>query len=359
MNYRALRVIAVAACLTHIQSCHTTGATSIRKARAAYNDAINETNDQQLLQYVVRARYGESSGLLAVTSVAANMRVSTSVSTDIGFGPSENYRGNLVPFSGTIAYEENPTISYVPLQGDLYIRQLLSPVPLDLVILLLHEVVDLETVFAGLVSSLNGLRNPIQLTPDAEASEADFRRVVQLLSGLARREDIDILTRTEDDTFVLLVRAGESGHSDDARELVTLLGYPKLAEGTADLELPLTLGYGRPATPGVALGTRSVYGLLEILMFAIDVPDEDVESGRAYAALSAGYAGERLRVHHSESEPEDSVVAVPHRGGWYYIAGTDMETKRFFRLIRLLWSARVAGTANQQAAPILTVPVSR
>ena len=84
-----------------------------------------------------------------------------------------------------------------------------------------------------------------------------------------------------------------------------------------------------------------------------------LESGRAAHSLPVGHAGKGLRVHRFKSEPTDAVAAVPYRGGWYYIADTDMKTKRFFRLIRLPWTTRAASVGNQQAAPILTVPVSR
>ena len=36
--------------------------------------------------------------------------------------------GNIVPFSTSFAYEENPTISYTPIDGAEYVRELLSPI---------------------------------------------------------------------------------------------------------------------------------------------------------------------------------------------------------------------------------------
>jgi len=73
--------------------------------RADYNEAINKTDDDQLLMAVVRGRYGETFSLLAVTGVAANVRFGTNAGVELGFGPNENYDGNLVPFSGGLAYE--------------------------------------------------------------------------------------------------------------------------------------------------------------------------------------------------------------------------------------------------------------
>ena len=83
--------------------------------RVDYNEAINQTENEQMLLSIVKARYGETFSLLGVSGVAANVRFRTSAGVNVGFGPSENFSGNLVPFSGGIAIEENPTITYKPI----------------------------------------------------------------------------------------------------------------------------------------------------------------------------------------------------------------------------------------------------
>jgi hypothetical protein len=87
------------------------GPSSIKRGRAAYNDAIVATNNQQILGMIVNMRYGQPSGMLAVSSVTANLNIQSSVGSDIGWGPDSNYAGNLTPLSAGIAYEENPTIA--------------------------------------------------------------------------------------------------------------------------------------------------------------------------------------------------------------------------------------------------------
>ena len=111
--------------LSVLCGCAGVGPTSISMGRADYNEAINKTDDAQMLMSIVRGRYGETFSLLAVTGVAANVRFSTNAGVNVGFGPDDNYAGNLVPFSGGIAYEENPTITYATVQGAQYVRQLL------------------------------------------------------------------------------------------------------------------------------------------------------------------------------------------------------------------------------------------
>jgi hypothetical protein len=42
--------------------------------RADYNGAINKTEDEQMLMAIVKGRYGETTSLLSVNGVAANVR---------------------------------------------------------------------------------------------------------------------------------------------------------------------------------------------------------------------------------------------------------------------------------------------
>lgn len=73
------------------------GPPSIRNGRAVFNEAINDTNNQQMLQVVIRECYAENSSLLAVSSVTAN--VSTSTSAGFQFGRQQ---GQLQRQSGSI-----------------------------------------------------------------------------------------------------------------------------------------------------------------------------------------------------------------------------------------------------------------
>jgi hypothetical protein len=122
---RSALLVAAVLCLC---GCASVGPQSITAGRGVYADVIDRTEDEQILNVIVRLRYDETFGMMSVASVTANLRFSAGATTDIGVGDSDNYAGNLVPFSAGIAYEENPTISYVPLSGEDFMRRILSPV---------------------------------------------------------------------------------------------------------------------------------------------------------------------------------------------------------------------------------------
>ena len=108
--------ILVAACVlgSLLAGCSVAGPTAISNGRLAYNKAITETNNQQMLMIIVQNRYVELGNLLTVSSVTANVRVITNTGIQLGFGDLDNYTGNLAPFSAGDIYEENPTIHTHP-----------------------------------------------------------------------------------------------------------------------------------------------------------------------------------------------------------------------------------------------------
>jgi hypothetical protein len=148
--------------------------------RADYNDAINRTEDEQMLLSIVKGRYGETFSLLAVSGVAANVRFRANAGVQAGFGPAENYAGNLVPFAGGLAYEENPTITYSPVQGEQYLLQLMSPIPLDLLVAMIRTGIDPGIHLIVLVNRINDMRNPDFLQGPSAEPDLRFLRFAQL-----------------------------------------------------------------------------------------------------------------------------------------------------------------------------------
>ena len=63
-----------------------------------------------------------------------------------GFGPRANYAGNLVPFSAGVGYEDSPTISYTPVDGQAFLREWLAPVTLETLALVMQAVARQDTL---------------------------------------------------------------------------------------------------------------------------------------------------------------------------------------------------------------------
>jgi hypothetical protein len=343
-----------------LAGCTVVGPSSVRSGRLAYNKAITETNNQQMLTVVIQNRYEEQGSLLAVASVTANVSVTTNAAINLGFGDSDNYATNLVPFSAGVIYEENPTISYTPVQGEKYMRQLMSPVPIATLTQLARTLSSRAPVYTALVSSVNGIYNPNFLVPPAEA-DPRFSRFVAIMTELTRAHRLHwVEDPQQDGSFSVVIDQYAPTYAAEVSELLRLLGLSAPESRSPRVVLPVSLAMDGRDTGGIGITTRSVFDLLDILSAAIEVPEEDQRNGVTAIYPPPGVAGRELRIRQAEYRPEYASVAVKHRNRWFYIDEKDHATKRFFILLGTLWSVTIAeSTAKASAAPVLTVPVSR
>jgi hypothetical protein len=341
--------------------CALVGPRSIQGGRAHYNEAIVATNNQQVLAMIVRMRYGEPTGLLAVSSITANMKVRANAGAEFGIGTESNYQGNLVPLAAGFAYEENPTISYTPVQGERYMRQLLAPVPLDLTVLLLGALRDSPQAMTLLVRSINGMRNPDFLWDPSVEADPRFARLVELLVEMARRGRLTWGQQSgSDSSFALAITGGADALDPKLAELFGLLGFAPPEDLGGVITLPVELGIGQPGQPAIRLETRSLFDLFQIAAASVEVPEEQLESGAAQRLPPPGPVGRIIQIRRSKGRPDGAVVKVRHHGWWYFIGGTDGASKLTFRMVESLISVRIADTVDHlKATPVLTVPVSR
>ncbi|MEM1166832.1 MAG: hypothetical protein AAGI30_11140 [Planctomycetota bacterium] len=349
-------------CIIHglISGCSSFGPASIRGGRVAYNEAITETGNQQLLGLIVKHRYVENMQMLAVSSVTANMRVSARVGTEFGIGPDENFSGNLVPLSTSVLVEENPTISYVPLEGEQFIREMLSPIPDELVLLLIAATESPAEAFATLIKSINGIPNRAFISAFGDDDQR-FSRVIELLGILDIANAIHWRipgAENEPSRHALILRWPPE-LDDEAEELLALLvaGAPP-RERTAVLELA---SGGRAADDGTLhLQTRSIGELIRIAGASMDIAPEHLETGLARDVRGVAEPSRLIRIRGDDDRPRDAYVAVEHRGWWYWIDATDVSSKQYFKLLTTLISVRLADSVRGQSrSPVLTIPTSR
>ena len=124
-------------------------------------------------------------------------------------------------------------------------------------------------------------------------------------------------------------------------------------------EFPIVYGNGSGAPDTVTMLTRSISEILHDLASLIDVPPEDVATGRTYPTVTAEQADLkrvriRARVGYRPPVLEDAYVTASYRGRWFWIENTDFRSKQVFSfIIELL---QLAQTTNAQSLPIITIP---
>jgi hypothetical protein len=343
--------------LLSLSGCQGLGPATLAAGRGAYNDVIARTNSEQTLGLIVRMRYGDPFGLLAVSSVTANLRVGANAKGEAGIGTESAWQGNIVPFSAGVSIEDNPTISYTPIEGQAFLREWLAPLSLETLAPAMQAGVNLDVLLPLLVSRMNGLRTGAEASPEERAA---FARATAILEEL---RTIGVGGWSVDTAHASRYEFILSGYSPDhtaqVDELLRLLDVSAETGAGSTITIPVTLGLRAGSSGALAIQTKSVAEIMRTAARSIEVPEEHVKAGIvAPSPVMADEAGPALRIHSSSSAPSHANVAVEHRGWWYYVDDTDLVSKRLFEDIQLLFLSRLSeATRGAQSAPVLTIPV--
>jgi hypothetical protein len=130
----AFSVVAFAA--ISLSACSVVGPASIDHGRTSYNEVIEDTSRQQALLNVVRVSNGESPLFIDVTEVdAATSAGGTLGGGAAGLGSIANLKstagtiaGPVESITGSVSYQEAPTVRYFPLSGNALIAQVSTPI---------------------------------------------------------------------------------------------------------------------------------------------------------------------------------------------------------------------------------------
>jgi hypothetical protein len=336
-----------------LPGCAGVGPVALNNGRSAYNAVINATEDQQILSMIVRQRYDETFGMIAVSSVTASLRIGASVGGNVGIGASSGYEGNLVPFSAGATYEENPTISYVPMRGEQFIERMLAPVSAEQALLLSRMSTEEVEVLRMLVRRANGIVNPLF---SSQSAGGEFDRFVMLYARLRERGRLDVV-RAADQQYQLLLHDFTEDEMHDVREFLQVLGVQVHLDNRGPIALPLRFFVGEPREDAIDLETPSAMEIIEAAGSGIEVPDAHLADGLARA--TAEIVTPFIAIHPSRDRPSHASIAVMHKGWWFFVDERDARSKQAFIILRTLIGLRLDEGTTGQVAPVLTVPVAR
>ncbi|MEE2813395.1 MAG: hypothetical protein VX945_02750, partial [Verrucomicrobiota bacterium] len=346
--------------------CRTIGPASLQQTHPQYNHAISQSMDEQFLLNLVRLKYRDNPFFLEVSSVTSQQSVQSDVGTSLKL-----IRGGdtLTPSTG-LTYKETPTISYSPLRGDQFLKQILSPVPLEAVLILTQSGWSVERVVNVCVERVNGLDNASNAsgpTPSREPRYERFKEMAEILRELQVADALELGAAPCD--------PGAKGSMQSGHDLVLRLKPQKaLAKGITRLqellgvkiinnELRLTNNFLNRPENGLAVRTRSMMGIFFYLSHNAEVPASHLTAGLVTQTKGKNetpfdwnkVTGGLFRVRSAEVKPVNPFVAVPYRGNWFYIADNDLESKSTFMLLTQLFNLQ-AGQIKT-VAPALTIGV--
>ncbi len=356
INIRNLLFLLIVAFLC---GCTQLGPKFIEGSRTEYNIAMSRTEDQQMLLNLVRLRYGDAPYFLEATALNTQFLLAPSAeaSTLLDFNGNNSYG-----LTGKFAYEEKPTVTYSPLRGEDFVREVLSPISLDTIVLLDSSGWSPERVLSLSVENLNGLDNASQASGPTPSDAPTFKKF---------QEAIKVMGQLQNDRTLIIERLPNSAglgylaslnkvaeHDSRILNLASLLNLDNTRTS-----FPLTNSVSRPNKNSINVRTRSFMGVMYFLSHAVDVPEDHINSGKVKITLDrsgqpfdwAEVTGDLLTIKAQKKQPTNSAVAVEYRNKWFYVNDNDIQSKSTLQLLGQLFALQSKKSVN--SAPILTLPI--
>jgi len=183
-----------------------------------------------------------------------------------------------------------------------------------------------------------------------------FYELVSLLTEIQNSGGLSfrVEQRGEDDVAIVRIDSEEDRHREQLTQRVgEILGLDPAAD-----EYRLVFGRQAAAPDEIAMLTRSILEMLAGLSNWVDVPPEQVTSGRVLprpsTAVMEKYGFEpMIAVHSSTQRPDDVFVAIRYDGLWFWIDHDDFASKRTLSFMQLMFS--LAESSGGQKEPVVTV----
>jgi len=338
-----------------LSACSSVGPHTVPPDRFDYVTAISDSTEQTLLLNIVKLRYGKPPVFVEVSSIITQYLIDTSLGLTLGWN-APVLPGSSQIVGGNARYAERPTITYTPITGDKFTRQLLTPIPPQALMSFTQAGWPVNLTYRVAVNSINEVRNYSTAPAWARPADPDFDRLIDAMARIQKSGALSLRREQRGEktvySAVFSSRRADPEVRDDIATVRRILG---LKPDTSEVEV--VFGSVPSNDREIAMQTRSVLEIMIEAASQMEVPEEDVAAHRVTTANLFGAKPEDvaiMRIHSGRSRPNDAFVAAEYRGYWFWVDGGDGPSKLTFSFIEVLLSLTETGV--QPAPPIVTIP---
>ena len=322
--------------------CTHYGPVSLKSERSKYNLAIQKTNDEQLLLNLIRLKYRDTPFFMEVSNVASQFSLQKKASITAQL---ENMANDIFNLGASTVYEEKPTISYSPLQGDKFVQNFLSMLPLKTIALLFHSGWSVERIFRISFQRLNDLENAMGAsgpTPQIAPQFKEFLEAVMFLRELQVQDGLNITYREENGQPQLVLQVLKK--LKNSRSAIEFARSVNGKIGTTTYIL--SSSSNAEQSNHIRVVTRSLLGIMFYLSQSVEVPERDIKKGRVTLTKTPDggvfdwqeVTAKLLRIRSKMEEPDQASIRIYFRDAWFYIDDSDLGSKSTFSLLAQIYS---------------------
>src|ERR1043166_2578429 len=224
------RIVATLLLFITLSGCASVGPGTVARDRFGYITAISESWKSQMLLNLVKIRYGDAPVFLDVASVINQYAIEGSV------GYTANWAQNnqlpwpynaLHSWASLGKYTDRPTITYSPLSGERFARNLMTPIPPAAILNLLQAGYPVVVVLRLCGHSINGISSRYGGSARMREADPEFYPLVERLRNIQLSGDFGMrVQKTGERTATLIVFSKQPtpGLEADRAEVRRLLG---------------------------------------------------------------------------------------------------------------------------------------
>ena len=351
---------AIIASLTSIlilAGCVHLGPRTVTRDRSDYGSAIADSWKEQTLLNIVKIRYMDLPVVLEVGQIVSGYSLETTANVGGQISSSSALQGNSLLLGAQGRFTDRPTITYMPMTGDKFLRGLLTPIEPKNIFFLLQSGYPADFILGLTVESLNGVGNRSTAGGILREADPDFVRTLELLRevqsaggfGLRVEEGTD-----KGETTVLFFRRENLPPEvlEKATEIRRLLKVPPEQD-----RFKLIYSPARGGEDELAVSSRSMIQIMAAFASYVDAPAEHIKEQRATPSLEnepAEGATPAVRIHSGKEKPADAYAVARYRDHWFWIDDRDWRSKRALTAVMFFFTLTDSG--NAQRLPLITIP---
>jgi hypothetical protein len=329
--------------------CAKYGPVFLQSERSLYNQAIQKTNDEQLLLNLVRLKYHDTPLFLGINNIASQFTLQKNISLSAQL--QSGAKGIFTPDASTFV-EEKPTISYSPLQGEKFVKGVLTAVSLKTVVLLFNSGWSIERIFKVGLQRIDKLKNAPSAsgpTPNTAPKTEKFFLMAKILRELQAHGALELKFQMLDEKPQLVIHISDAFKNSKLANEFTRSINGKIGKKTYIFEAPSVRD-----KPSIDIVPRSLLGILFYLSHGVEVPELHLKEGRVVITKKENgdvfdwkkVTGGLLRIHSRLTQPEDAMLKIFYRNHWFYINDSDLMSKSTFSLLTQIYALQAESDNN-------------
>jgi hypothetical protein len=329
------------------------GPRHISSDRVDYIEEISESWKKQLLLNIVKIRYFDPPTFLDVASIINQYGIENQINADSRiYWPLPDTSGRYATIGGYSRYTDKPTITYTPLTGQKFTKNLLTPIPPSAVVGFIQSGWPVDMIFSLTVKTINGVDNGTagRISND---DQSDFNRLLKAMRTVQAAGVSDIrVERVETKELVVFVISDDIDREKFQAEIQEIRSILNIRSETNRYKI--VLGSLPQSDDEIALLTRSVLEIILEMASAVEVPPKHVEEKRVNSTASDSESSFMLtRIQSSPSKPQDAYTAIKYQDVWFWIDNKDIRSKRNFALLMIFMS--LTESEQKSSGPLLTI----